>query len=281
MLKLFVSTVKKALDRIRANYKSTLRVDLDLPRKKGRVFFATENTTAKRWFYPRYLTGALHEPQLTKLLVAELNDSDVFFDVGANLGWFTLLSSQICTRGEVHSFEMDPKLSSLMLDSLALNFLSGSHFINNLAVTDGARSMVKFSAMQAGNRSTNQVYRDRDGTGIRAGSISLDEYCSAMRCSPTFIKMDIEGGELAAIKGMQTLLAMKRPQLALEVHPAHIREQGGSPQELVNSIRDLVPTYDVSLLVDYRNIKSKPIVPFPERYRWSDRPVVLYFREQG
>lgn len=269
--------MKRKINRVRGDCKNALRVDFG--QGVGAVLFATKNPIAKRWFYPRYLTGALHEPQLTRLLITELNEHDVFFDVGANLGWFTLLGDRICTRGEVHSFEIDPTLTALMLDSLNLNPQLTPHFINNVAVVTTQQKLAKFNAIQTGNRSTNQAYRERYGAGIRVGGISLDDYCSVMQCAPSFIKIDIEGGEVGAIEGMKTLLKTERPKLVIELHPAQISEQGRSPQELVDFVCALVPTYDVSLLADYRNSREGQIAVIPEGFQWTERPVVAYFRE--
>ena len=79
------------------------------------VRFDTSSRTAKDWFYPRYLDGTLHETKITKKIVETLSEDSVFYDIGANIGYYTIFASEVCSKGEgeVHSFEIDPNFIQL------------------------------------------------------------------------------------------------------------------------------------------------------------------------
>jgi hypothetical protein len=57
------------------------------------ILFSTKDTYSKRWFYPRYLNGGIHEEHVTRMILDNLTDSP-FVDVGANLGWYTCVVSK-------------------------------------------------------------------------------------------------------------------------------------------------------------------------------------------
>ncbi len=68
---------------------------------------------------------------------------------------------------------------------------------------------------------------------------SVDELCSRLDFRPDLMKIDVEGYELAVVAGARAVLAGSRPPLFLEIHPARLRELGGSAGELVGLLAGL------------------------------------------
>lgn len=66
----------------------------------------------------------------TKFYLKNLKNSDVFYDIGANYGYYTALASEICN--EVHSFEPNPYIFNILKES----FNKDNIYLNNLAVSD-------------------------------------------------------------------------------------------------------------------------------------------------
>ena len=120
--------------------------------------FNTSSRLAKNWFYPRYGFGAPHEPALCDQLREHLNRDSVFFDVGANLGFFTVLAALLCPQGQVHAFEMDPRLLSELQKNLEINRISAKVLVNACAVFSKTGELVRFRPHQKGNPSTNQLF---------------------------------------------------------------------------------------------------------------------------
>src|SRR4051794_26567660 len=74
-----------------------------------KIVYDTTDKYSKKWFYPRYDDGKIHEPMATRLFIQHINKQDCVFDIGSHLGYFTCLAGMLTSRGEVHAFEVDPK----------------------------------------------------------------------------------------------------------------------------------------------------------------------------
>lgn len=148
----------------------------------------------------KYANGAMYEPLLMTTLHEHLSQDDIFYNIGARWGIFSLFAEKYGLEpSNVHSFEADES----SFDILQRNLREG-HVVTNGFVSDSD-----------------------DGKNI-----SLDSYVDE-NTMPNIMKIDIEGAELKALKGAETLLAQEKPTLFIEVHPEYIREMGGTQQELV------------------------------------------------
>jgi len=268
---------RKAIFHIYASAKSSHSIQVG----SFELTFDTSDQQSKDWFFPRYTFGRYHEPAVTELVIEELGPADIFFDLGSNLGWFTVLACQITSEGEVHSFDVDPRLNYLLLKSVARHSqISAKHIMNTAAIGETTGKFGQVVPHQAGNLSTNQVLDAAYNAagGARSVAISIDDYCEECQQSPDFIKMDIEGAETEAILGMKETLLRKRPKLLLEVHPALIREKGWEPKALIDEVLDVVPEYEVWRKRDYRQGNDASIWDFGIGSDWTDRPEVLFFK---
>lgn len=267
---------------IQARYKDELAIEYD-----GLTLrYATRSTVAKRWFYPRYISGTrLHEPPIAALIRSELDSTSTFFDVGANLGFFTVLAANICTapEGSVHAFELDPALIPLIEESLHLNKHRGSVSLNCVACADETGRFHAFKAAQEANPSTNQVILSREetqDTAVQAMTLALDHYYRSEDVSPDLVKMDIEGAEALAVPGMLSLVAEVAPKLILEVHPEDARELGTPPSELIEQLREAGSYNTVQQVESYRNEithRDQVLSPLDPSAFEGDRPVVVFF----
>jgi FkbM family methyltransferase len=267
---------------IRARFKDKLTIQYDGLNLK----YATRSPIAKRWFYPRYITGSrLHEPPIAALIRAELDPMSTFFDVGANLGFFTVLAANICTasEGSVHAFELDPALIPLVEESLRLNEERGPVHLNCVACADETGRFHAFQAAQEANPSTNQVIlsseEDHD-TAVQAMTLTLDHYHESTDVAPDLIKMDIEGAEALAVPGMLSLVTEVAPRIILEVHPEDVRELGGTPLELVEQLQEAAGYDTVQQVESYRSEithRDQVLAPLDPSAFEGDRPVVVYF----
>ncbi len=68
---------------------------------------------------------------------------------------------------------------------------------------------------------------------------SVDALCAELDFQPDLVKIDVEGYELAVLRGAQATLGRYRPPLFLELHPQRLRELGGSVEEVVGLLAGL------------------------------------------
>jgi FkbM family methyltransferase len=277
-----VQTVSK----VRAHWKDELCIQFDnLPLR-----YATRSPIAKRWFYPRYISGQrMHEPPISAIIRSELGPDSIFFDVGANVGFFTVLGAKVCSasEGEVHAFELDPTLIPLIRESLCMNEDRAPVYLNCVACADEAGNFYTFRAAQENNPSTNQITVDEETRSgrdrVQAVTMTLDRYWRRTGTTPDLIKMDIEGAEAMAVHGMLDLISENTPKLILEVHPTAVRQFGENPQSIVEKLREAGRYEKVARIRSYRSEfeqQSDRLVPLEPGAFADDHPVVLFFTSE-
>jgi FkbM family methyltransferase len=248
--------------------------------------FSTQSPIAKRWFYPRYISGErVHEPPIAALIRSELGPGSTFFDVGANLGFFTVLAANICTASDssVHAFELDPALIPLIQESLRLNEQCGRVFLNCVACVGESGHFHTYRAVQEDNPSTNQIVsagKEAPRTSAQAMTVSLDHYSKRTGVTPDLVKMDIEGAEALAVPGMLNLVEEARPKVILEVHPDDVRHFDGTPAALVQKLRQAGGYENVFHVASHRRTvqhRDQILTPLDMSAFEGDNPVVVFF----
>lgn len=163
------------------------------------------------------------EPALQAGIADLVKPGMVAYDVGANIGYITLLlAREVGKNGRVYSFEALPQNLERLEENVRLNELQDRVEIIAGAVA-GQSGPLRFwvgpsggmgkAEGSAGRQSVN--YRD----SIQVEGYSLDDFVyHRNHQQPTVVKMDIEGGEVLALPGMRQVLALARPIVLLEVH---------------------------------------------------------------
>jgi FkbM family methyltransferase len=143
----------------------------------------------------------------------------VFFDVGANQGWMSVVVAKHCPEVRVVGFEPDPKIAERMLETIQLNpeiaerVLARRHAIG---ATDGE---VEFAPSTLENLGTGRLVDGKHDQSFRVECRTVDSVCEELGIRPDVIKIDIEGGELDALRGMTSLLRLHPPAaLVMELH---------------------------------------------------------------
>ena len=165
-------------------------------------------------FYARKgLTGitgniytGLHEFNDMAFLLHFLRADDVFFDIGANVGSYTLLASGACKAKSI-SLEPAPSTFDILTKNIQLNALEANVTLINAGA--GAKpGMLKFSVNED---TTNHVLAD-DEAGANAVEVPIVTVDSLSGANPpTLMKIDVEGFETEVLRGMPLTLAL--PQL--------------------------------------------------------------------
>lgn len=143
---------------------------------------------------------------------------DVVFDVGANAGFYTVLASRLASRkGRVISFEPDPTNLTALRRHVEINGLQNVTIVP-AAVSDSS-GHGKF------RRDKHQGRLDPKGD-IEVQIVHLDAlWMGSTVPRPALIKVDVEGEELAVIRGARRVLAECRPVVLVAAHSAKLRDE--------------------------------------------------------
>lgn len=164
----------------------------------------------------RLLLGS-YEPDQTAWVTSQLKVGSVLFDVGAAVGYYTLVASRLVgPAGRVVSFEPDPKNAAFLRQHVTINQLANVE-VHQAAIGD----------------CTGQAYFTR-GTGTGTGHLDesgeatvilwkLDDIIEHTRI-PTHIKIDVEGAELEVLEGARNLLCTAKPTLFLSTHGSVVHQ---------------------------------------------------------
>ncbi|MDQ6810931.1 MAG: FkbM family methyltransferase [Actinomycetota bacterium] len=169
------------------------------------------------------------EPHVEDAFLSLLHPGDVVYDIGANIGWYTLLGARaVGTEGTVVAFEPSVANAALVKENAARNgFVNVS--VIPAAVTDGSgwatfldkgslegRLMKDDTAAQARRRARRpQGYKGSSVVPV----LALDSWLAETdQPPPKVIKIDVEGAEVGALRGMTATLRSARPALIIEPH---------------------------------------------------------------
>ena len=174
----------------------------------------------KKWIKGSSINGCwlgTYELDKQVLFSKYIKPGNIVYDVGANAGFYSLLSSLLVSEtGKVYSFEPLPANISYLKKHIELNKLGNVKVIEK-AVSNKV-STVRFNF--GDNRSAGHISNDGE---IEVETISIDEFISQGNPSPDIIKMDIEGAEYEALIGAKELLKRKKPVIFLATHSSEIR----------------------------------------------------------
>jgi FkbM family methyltransferase len=155
---------------------------------------------------------------------------------GANLGVFTLLLSKLVgPEGRVFAFEPDPVLYATLLKNLEHNAVRNVVPIPRALGASPARLLLKTYGLNSGD---NRLCVDPAETGaIRVDVVSMDDSLAGERID--FVKLDVQGWELEALRGMTRILT-ENPGVSLfvEFWPYGLRRAGSTPLDLVSFLRN-------------------------------------------
>ncbi len=176
------------------------------------------------------LTAGAYEPEETAFVRSALSPGDVFVDVGANVGYFTCLAARIVgPEGLVFAFEPDPRNFRLLSRAIEANRFENV-VLERVAIGDRSGSIRLYRSSL--NHGDHRIYDSGGGRcAIKIRMTSLDEYFAGRRTAVDFLKMDIQGAEFLALRGMERLLEASRDRITIltEFWPSGLRRAGADP----------------------------------------------------
>lgn len=170
------------------------------------------------------LLNETYEPAETRLVKEIVKDGNNVLDIGANIGYYSLIFSKLVgARGRVFAFEPDPENFNLLKKNIAVNQCKNVA-LEQKAISDKGGKIRLY--MHGSNKAGHRTYDSRDGCrSIEVEAISVDDYFKNFNKKVDFIKMDIEGAEWLALKGMKSFLEKnKNTRIMTEFWPGAFKK---------------------------------------------------------
>jgi FkbM family methyltransferase len=182
-----------------------------------------------------------------------LKPEDTVFDVGTNMGFYTVwMSRYLILPGKIHCFEPDDLSLKRLLKNIEINKLESIAKVNHNAVTDKEGEFFFTTGMDGENHLSQVNQEDL----IKVYGISLDSYAQQNNILEiAYIKIDVEGFELSVLKGATELLMQKQ----ILVIQLEINQQLRHSNADASQLTDFLAAYGYSLY-SY-DVLKKSLIP--------------------
>jgi FkbM family methyltransferase len=175
-------------------------------------------------FSPHMIFEGYWEFWLSKHFARVINPGDTVIDIGANLGYYTILAADLVGQGgKVVAIEPNPEVFRRMANSVSVNGYAGWVDARNIALSDEAilgnvgffvphgepknGRFVEYGADEGHLATIGEVF------DVTLGALEADTFARV-----DFIKIDVEGAELAVLRHLAPILARHRPKVVCEVN---------------------------------------------------------------
>ena len=213
---------------------SSAVVTLDIePVGKIRMFLNPDDKVITRMmlFWGRF------EPKETDWFVRLIEPGDTIVDVGANVGYYTLIGAKLVgEKGRVFAFEPDPESFALLERNVRMNGLTNV-VLERKAVSSEAGSIRLYLA--AANKGDHRIYQptDEERAYVEVEAVTLDDYFADDSGRIDFTKIDTQGAEVVILRGMEkTLRENPELQMAVEYWPWGLSDFGFEDEQLVGIV---------------------------------------------
>ncbi|MGE3077140.1 MAG: FkbM family methyltransferase [Dehalococcoidia bacterium] len=175
---------------------------------------------------------------MQEAIASLLGPGDVFYDIGANVGFFSLVASRIVgPAGAVYAFEPLPEIAGAFEENLRLNNVSNVRVLR-LAVSDRDGTARIQTTAHPGGATLEGYGTPGDTTGvITVETRTIDTLVQELGLRrPSVVKIDVEGAEAAVLRGMPALLS-DHPVIVYELDGATADELETNRQEVELELR--------------------------------------------
>jgi FkbM family methyltransferase len=172
-----------------------------------------------------YLAGTA-EADVQRTLAELIEPGQVVYDVGANIGFFTILCARLVgPQGKVYAFEPMPANAATLRHNIVINGLHNVTIVEQALSSSSGTAELFISPWSAFHSLNVEGAVKRDNRGrdaappITVQTVTLDEFVREHGAeAPDLVKIDVEGAELLALEGMRDTLGSAAPLLLCELH---------------------------------------------------------------
>jgi FkbM family methyltransferase len=175
--------------------------------------------TTDQGFAPHMIFDGYWEYWLSKFLADNIRPGDVACDIGANLGYYSILMSELVgPAGKVHCFEPNPAICNLLRGTVGVNGFGGRSTVHQVALSSAEKGEVAFYVPRNEPKNAMIVQPGFQHPGGETISVPTARFDSLPFDKLDFLKIDVEGAELEVLRGLQQLKQRFEPKIVCEVN---------------------------------------------------------------
>ncbi len=189
---------------------------------------------------PYLLQWGVYEKDETALFKRIVKKNMTVADIGANIGYYTLLAARLVgDGGQVFAFEPDANNFQLLCENLALNKCQNVVAVQKAVSNKSGKAKLFLDKTNLGGHSLTQANVKKKAAAV-VETVSLDDFFREEQRKIDVIKMDIQGAEMDALQGMTDTLNKNQELLIFtEFWPSGLRNAGYSPEEFLERLTEL------------------------------------------
>lgn len=178
-----------------------------------------------------------YEEEVAQIFYREIKQGMTVLDIGAHIGYFTLIAAKLVgEKGKVFAFEPEPTNLSFLLKNIEVNGYKNIIPVPKAVSDETGKTLLFLSPDNTGDHRIYSCYDDREF--IEVETTALDEFFKGFEDKIDFIKMDIQGAEMKALRGMTEVMRRNKSlKMVVEFWPFGLKRCGSSPEEFLNEIR--------------------------------------------
>jgi FkbM family methyltransferase len=164
------------------------------------------------------------ETAVQEAMVRHLGPGGVFYDVGANLGFFSLLAAHLVglDQGQVYAFEAAPDNARAIRANAELNSIPNITVIDKAVSSRAGTGRLQIVDDQSWSKLEEYGEHPYTERVIDIELVAIDDLLRAGALAPpTAVKIDVEGAEIAVLDGMRETLERHQPAVICELHGTH------------------------------------------------------------
>lgn len=180
------------------------------------------------------------ETAVQEAMVRHLGPGGVFYDIGANLGFFSLLGAHLVgvDQGRVYAFEAAPDNARAIRGNVELNGISNVTVIDKAVSSHSGTGRLQIVDDQSWSKLEEYGQHPYTERTIDVELVAIDDLLrEGQLAPPTVVKIDVEGAEIAVLDGMRETLKRHRPAVICELHDTQrdfLEKMNGAGYRLIN-----------------------------------------------
>lgn len=175
-----------------------------------------------------------YEKQDSNMIFKLVNNSDTVFDIGGNMGWYSIGLFKSKSNLDIHTFEPIPSTYESLVGNAKIN--GAKIKINNFGLSDKKQDLTfYFHKEGSGNASAAIMNEDRENIEVKCHVDTLDNYFKENYLRKLdFIKCDVEGAELLTFKGGYETIKQHKPIVFTEMLRKWSAKFNYHPNEIID-----------------------------------------------